>query len=480
MVRRDRQADGLFYYAVQTTEVYCRPSRPARPTRAHRTRRAGIAGMGKANIHAHRHIGAFSAGVGTAPGKVLRVFRAVGQRSLETATPDSWYAWLLVAAAFLASFVVFGIMYSFGIFFEPMAAEFQASRAATAAFFSLTGFTYYMLGALAGHLSDRFGPRMVVGTGALVMGAGLVLTAGIGRMWIGYLTYGIGVGVGAACAYVPTLALISGWVVKRRHTALGLAAAGTGCGTLLGAPLAAALIERYGWRLTAIIFGGAAAALLLICAAIVAPAPLPPAATKQPLGRVVRSFEFIMLYVSWVCSTTALFVPFVLLPSFARDQGATPVAAAALLSLLGGISILSRLGIGVLGDRLGTLPLFKVAVWVMGVSYAVWLTCPAYGGLLVFVALLGLGYGARIALMPGVLLAFFGLQKHGAILGLFFTGGGIAAVVGPLLAGGVVDYTGSYRWGITFALAMGLLGCAAIMPVHERVTRDNRAAAGAR
>lgn len=31
--RRDRQADGLFYYAVQTTGVYCRPSCPARLAR---------------------------------------------------------------------------------------------------------------------------------------------------------------------------------------------------------------------------------------------------------------------------------------------------------------------------------------------------------------------------------------------------------------------------------------------------------------
>src|SRR5690348_4012430 len=160
---------------------------------------------------------------------------------------DSPRAWFVVAAAFFASFVVFGVSYSFGVFFRPMAAELGASRTATSALFSITGFANYMLASITGHLSDRFGPRVVIGIGALTMGAGLVLTAFIGHMWVGYFTYGVGVGVGAACAYVPTLALVGGWFSKRRNTALGIAAAGTGCGTLIAPPIAAALIERYGW-----------------------------------------------------------------------------------------------------------------------------------------------------------------------------------------------------------------------------------------
>ncbi|MGH9809387.1 MAG: MFS transporter [Terriglobia bacterium] len=156
----------------------------------------------------------------------------------------------MVAAAFLASFVVFGVSYSFGVFFKPMAAELHASRAATSALFSIAGFASYMLASITGHLSDRFGPPLVVGAGAIMMGAGMVLTAFIGHMWIGYLTYGVGVGVGAACAYVPTLAMVGGWFTKRRNIALGIAAAGTGCGTLLTPPIAAALIERHDWRAT--------------------------------------------------------------------------------------------------------------------------------------------------------------------------------------------------------------------------------------
>jgi MFS family permease len=387
---------------------------------------------------------------------------------------DSRHAWLTVAAAFLAGFVVFGITYSFGVFVEPMTTEFHASRAVTSALFSITGLTFYALGSLTGHLSDRLGPRIVVSTGAVLLGAGLVSTAFIEQMWDGYLTYGIGVGLGAACAYVPTLAIVGGWFTRRRNTALGIAAAGTGCGMLFVPPMAATLIEHFGWRYADIILGVGCASLLMICAALTKRPPLAPAPAGHSLYRVVRSPAFVMLYISWVLATAALFVPFVFLPAFALDRGAGQVAASALISVLGGMSVFGRLGLGVLGNRIDTLRLFKVATFVMGMSYVMWLTATAYGWLLVFVAVLGFGYGVRIALMPVVLIELFGLQNLGAVLGVFFTATGISALLGPPLAGFIVDCTGGYRWAAAFAVAMGLLGFAAVLHLKaDRVSTSH-------
>ncbi|MGB6090951.1 MAG: MFS transporter, partial [Candidatus Binataceae bacterium] len=181
---------------------------------------------------------------------------------------DSARSWRMVAVAFVAMFTVYGIAYSFGAFFKPMAAEFGAGRSSTSAVFSLTVFVWCVLGWPAGHLSDRFGPRVVVGAGAIVMGGGLVLTAFIDRLWIGYLTYSLGVGIGIATAYVPMVAVVGGWFLRRRNSALGIAVAGIGCGTVLVAPACAALIERLGWRDTDLVLGVVATVLLLGCAAI--------------------------------------------------------------------------------------------------------------------------------------------------------------------------------------------------------------------
>jgi MFS family permease len=273
-----------------------------------------------------------------------------------------------VAAAFLASFVMFGVLYSFGVFLKPMAAEFDANAVGASAFFSITAAVFYASGAVTGRLADRFEPRSIVAGGALALGAGLCLTALAGDIWLCYLIYGIG----GACCYLPPLAIIGGWFERHRNTALGIAAAGTGCGTMVLPPLAAALVQHYGWRTTNIIFGIGAAISLLGCAAVAASPPIARATgiPAHPLKAIFGSRAFVLLYLSWVLATTALFVPFVFLPVFARDQGASEVAAAALVSAIGGASILGRLVMGPIGDWLGVLPLFKLTVFMMGASYA--------------------------------------------------------------------------------------------------------------
>ena len=382
---------------------------------------------------------------------------------------DSGAGWLVVLSAFIAGFVVFGVMYSFGVFFTPMEAEFHASRTATSAFFAITGMLFYFFGSITGRLSDRFGPQPVVAAGAVIMGAGLIITATAPRMWIGYLAYGAGAGVGASCAYVPTLALVGGWFTHYRTTALGLAAAGTGCGTLLTPPVAAVLIQAYGWRTTYVLFGAGSFALLLLCAWLARPSPPAQVSGKTRLRCVVWSRPFLLLYASWALATTGLVTSMVFLSPFALTTGASPVAASALISIIGGMSVLGRGGIGFISRKVGSVRLYQFSVLLMAASYLLWLPFTGYGWLVAFAATLGFGYGLRIALTPVVLIEFFGLANSGAVLGAFLTASSISAVCGPLVAGLIIDRTGSYQLGVAFALVMGVLGFIAVVPLRQRL-----------
>jgi MFS family permease len=75
-----------------------------------------------------------------------------------------------------------------------------------------------------------------------------------------------------------------------------------------------------------------------------------------------------------------------------------------------------------------------------------------------------------MSLMPTVLIELFGVQHLGAVLGIFFTASGLAAILGPPLAGLVVDMTGNYQWSIVFALVAGTAGFVLVVPL--RISRE--------
>jgi MFS family permease len=104
----------------------------------------------------------------------------------------------MASVAFVTCFIVFGVSFSFGAFFKPMAAQFGASHAGASTVFAITACLSNLLGLVSGHLADRFGPRRVMMAGAITMGLGLCATSRIDHLWIAYFTYGIGVGVGVA------------------------------------------------------------------------------------------------------------------------------------------------------------------------------------------------------------------------------------------------------------------------------------------
>ncbi|MCP4752444.1 MAG: MFS transporter [Proteobacteria bacterium] len=389
---------------------------------------------------------------------------------------DSWKGWVSVGCCFVSTFVCFGITYSFGAFFDSMSADFEAGRSATSAVFSITTFIFFTGGIVSGSVADRFGPKPVLVFGGLAMGSGLYLTSLVDSIWAGYFTYGLGVGIGVACGYVPMVAVVGAWFEKRRAAAMGIAVTGIGFGTLLMAPLAASWIEEFGWRRTYVIFGILSAVILVLCGFIT---PRPPAVsgreTRKRLGDMVKTPVFRYMYLSGFFNTLALFIPFVFLVPYAKAQGIDEVAAASLMGIIGGASIVGRLGFGALGDRISRIRLFQATFFMVALSFALWL--PASGSfamLVAFAVLLGAGYGGFIALSPTVAAEIFGLVGLGSILGAIYTSAGFGGLLGPPLAGFVIDTTGSYTPAIIAAMVLAFVAFLLLIPVERFMRSRNR------
>lgn len=393
----------------------------------------------------------------------------------EGAGLDSRRAWRTVSAGFTSMFAVFGVAYSFGAFFGPMGDELGAGRGATSLVFSITAFLWFSLGALSGPAVDRFGPRPVLLTGAAVMGTGLLLTSRVDSIVVGYATYGVGVGVGVACGYVPMVAVVGGWFVRRRSTALGIAVAGIGLGTVVGAPIAARIIERHGWRTGYVVLAAVSTGLLVLAAALAERPPAPVASsTSLSLGDAARTPAFASLYGSSVLLSLALFQVFVYLPDFAEDQGSSKVASAGLVAVVAGSSIVGRLVLGPVADRMGRIRTYRACFLAMGLAFGIWLVAPSYPWLVVFALVMGAGYGGFVALNPAVVAEVFGVAGLGRLIGVLFTGAGVGALVGPPLAGLVIDAHG-YRWAIGASMAVALGATLALVPLGRQGAGSPRA-----
>ncbi len=386
---------------------------------------------------------------------------------------DSWKGWISVGCAFAATFICFGITYSFGAFFDSMSADFDSGRGATSAVFSITMFFIFSGGMVSGSITDRYGPKPVLIFGGLCLGLGLYLTSLVNSIWMGYLTYGLGVGIGVSCVYVPMVAVVGAWFDKRRATAIGFAVTGIGFGTLLMAPLAANWINKYGWRHTYVILAVLSVLVLVPCGFITPRPPvLPGEEPRKSIRELIKMPVFRYMYLSAFLSSLALYFPFVFLIPYAKTQGINEMAAASLMGIIGMASVVGRLGFGALGLRISRIRLFQMTFMLVGVSFTFWLLASAsYAMLVIFAILLGAGYGGFVALAPTVTAELFGLVGLGSILGTMFTAVGFGGLLGPPMAGYLIDATGSYAIANIAAMTLSFLAFLFLIPV-ERFMRS--------
>lgn len=391
---------------------------------------------------------------------------------------DSRQSWVMALAAALSMFTVFGVGYSFGVFFESITEDFNAGSGATAIVFGVTISLSFALAPYTGGLADRVGPRPVALIGAAALAAGLLTTTLVSHIALAYLAYGIGVGVAISCGYVPMVAVVSGWFERRRSLAMGVAVAGIGLGTLVAAPVSALLIDETSWRTAYVIYGVGGSLLLVLVSIVVRPGPASePAPQRRRLRELLADPTFRRLYLSTVFMSFSLFIPFVFIAPYADHRGHSDVAAATLVGLIGGASIVGRLALGYLAEKAGANRLFRLCFFTMAASQLLWLLSgTSYAVLVIFAVVFGVAYGGFISLSPAVAAIQFGLKGLGGVLGAWYTAAAFGSLFGPAGAGFLIDAV-DYWAGSLLGLVLGALGWAMLLGVDDEplTTRPGRA-----
>ncbi len=377
-------------------------------------------------------------------------------------TPEPAYAWVVVWAAFTCLALIFGTAYSFAALFESFAAEFAAQRADIALVFGLSGLLYFTLGIGGGMLADRFGPRVVCIAGMVCIAAGLLATSLAQSMSTVYLAYGVGLGIGIALVYTPSIGCVQPWFTRRRGLAAGIASAGIGAGTLIVPLLAAAAIAWLQWRealrvlALLVLLLGVGAAWLLRRAPVTASragAAIPGVSLRDAL----RDRRFWWLYLVTLLGGPTMFIPFAHVSAAARDMGVADAQAVGLVGMIGIGSLIGRFAIGALADRLGRSMTLVLMLASMGSSYLLWFGAGGYTALLVFALWFGLSYGGIVSLLPALCMDMFGGRAVAGIIGSLYSGAALGNLLGPVVAGAVFDHTGNYTLVIWGGIALSAL-----------------------
>ena len=401
-----------------------------------------------------------------------------------------FYGWWIVAAGFGIEMLIGALMFhAYGAYVVLLREEFGWSKTLFSAAFSMARAESGILGPVQGWLTDRFGPRVLIRTGMLIFGIGLMLMSQISSPVTFFATFflmAIGSSLGG---YLPVGVAIVGWFRRRRALALSISATGLPVGGLL-LPLIVASLTQIGWRWTAFISGVLVIVAGLPLAQIVRHRPeayglrpdgdtepdeagsmkgskTPAAPTDFTAREAIRTPAF--WYVSLGHGSALLVVSAVmvhLIVHVTERLGYSLAQSASVVALMTVMQGVGQVTGGLLGDRYSKRLISAACMLAHAAGLFVLAFATSFGMVLLFAVLHGLGWGIRGPLMSAIRADYFGSAAFGTITGVSSMIVMFGMMAGPLVAGILADRTGSYELG--FSILAVLAGVGSIFFVLAR------------
>jgi MFS family permease len=388
------------------------------------------------------------------------------------------YRWVIVAVGALITCVALGAMFSLAIFLQPLALATGWSRAGISAAMTLDFLAMGVAGFGWGALSDRYGARPVVLSGAVLLGVGLVLASRAASLVQFQLAYGVLVGVASGAFFAPMIATVTRWFDEHRSLAVSLVSAGFGVAPMTISPFARWLISSYDWRIAMATIGVLAWVLLIPAALLLRPAlgevnsdSADPHAGRTPAAglsarQAFTSPQFAVLAVTFFFCCAAHSGPIFHLVSYAIGCGIPAMAAVTIYSVEGLAGFGGRLLFGVLGDRFGARQLVVIGLLIQAVAIVTYLFVSTLGQFYALAVLTGTVYGGVMPLYAVVAREYFGPRIMGTVFGAAIMASSLGMALGPWVGGWVFDTFRTYNWMYlsSFALALCAAGMALFFP----------------
>ncbi|HEX7003622.1 MAG TPA: MFS transporter [Trueperaceae bacterium] len=404
---------------------------------------------------------------------------------LQNGVRQTYFGWWIVAGGIGLQILGAGlVMQAYGTYVAVWKEEFGWTATVFALAFALQRGFMALLSPVQGRLLQRFGPRLVIRAGLVVLAIGFVMLSRFetqAGFYLAFLVMALGV---ALSGFLSLTVTVVNWFERRRSSALALMQIGISVGGLL-VPIVAWLLTDFGWRFTALLSAGLVLALGLPLSAVMRGSPeelgVPmegvgaPAAREGAdrgdrdsiISRDFRTREALRTRAFWLITaghatavTLVAAVTVHIVIHLNEGLGYSIQTAATIIALMTGVTMLGQLLGGFLGDRfskrvVAALAMLGHAVALLSVAFASNLAM-----VLFFAVLHGLCWGVRGPIMQALRADYFGRASFATIMGISFSFVMIGQMLGPLLAGILADATGGYR--LAFMLLALLVGSSSL------------------
>lgn len=301
---------------------------------------------------------------------------------------------------------------------------------------------------LGGAFNDRFGPRWVIVSGGILLGAGLFFCGLADSARDIILSYGILFGLGLGLAYGAGISTAIKYFPDRRGFAGGLVTAVYGFSSVIVPPVAQLLMRHFGIMNTFMILGVVSGVVIVICGLFCDRCPddfVPSrmqgvSATTPGEGKtwkeMLASPIFYPMIVLLLCGCISGLMILSQAASIAEKEiGLSAVAASAAVSTIAFFNMTGRLIAGTLSDWLGRLGVLAAALACSCLGLLLLTTC-SHGDTVLFYLgfiLIGIAFGAFMGIYPGFTADRFGSKHAATNYGIMFCGLSIAGMLGPVI-----------------------------------------------
>ncbi|XP_042305651.1 monocarboxylate transporter 7 isoform X1 [Sceloporus undulatus] len=187
-----------------------------------------------------------------------------------TKVPDGGWGWVVAFAFFFVEALTYGIIKSFGVFFTDLVQSFEETNSRISWIISICVFVLTFTAPLSTVLANRFGHRLVVIIGGLLISTGMVGGSFARTVTEMYISIGIISGLGYCLTFLPTVTILSQYFDKKRSLVTAVASTGECFAVFSFAPAITALKEHIGWRYS-LLFVGLLQLGIVACGALLRP-----------------------------------------------------------------------------------------------------------------------------------------------------------------------------------------------------------------